>query len=505
MPVYSVKDIKGLYPYLIEIARLSKDEGDDIPGRPPYHITPNDMSLYNKKLKSKSVSPIKINGEELTPFEVVELYRQLVYQDRQGEAGSKYFEKAEDGEIEENRFNKDVVLPTLSKGHHYWGKEWTQAQRLSTLIEFTSDRFHDVVEKRDPKFRMLRGYLSRNEESPNIEPRHLYPKEIKFIRDTAQKVKMNGFEKFACLIEEVNDQMRVIEIRFPAEKVKNAHMESKAYGYTPLFLSPVDEAGANIYFPTYPQFGQRYLFDERGCAVFKPSDGEPFEKCLNLDGVNARSSVLSRFEAYFSGELAPDAGLARNSYYLRKARVYLRFRKDKNLTPEQFYNLNVVHETLHLLNSTSHEHDHGPSDLNLFHGVREFLGVMTDQFSASQIVGNYYVFVQRVALDGRMNAEADFQDMKCNNDKNWEQKSIQCGKKNNEIRYLEQIRMNAEDAEEEYIEELVYKILFPKENIKDYNWGDERNIILNPNEIEGLIPAEEARRRNKTSRGEEGG
>jgi len=546
-----------LYPDLQDLARLHPDDGDDVQGRPPYQITPEDIDLYHKSPgPGDEVPAINVGGRTQTSFKIIELYRQLVHHDKKDNLS-----EVTDGNIGESRWHKRVVIPKYAKGHHYWGKRWTPMRRLTSFLSNYKEMFNELTGKMDQAFPRAKSYImgkvsSKNDfDDTNLEISDLSEEESGFIKTLADDVKKGGFERYASLLEMGEKYAKTLKIHVVPGRVRHARMESKAFGYTHLFI--MDDSPVLLI--KYPDFGQANFFDHRGCIFLKDEEGRPVrnkrgrkvELCMQLDGINKRGTVLENYLKPYSTEYDFTQGMpeklhykwGRIAYYLRKARVYNLHRynmqelKDPATRESIFYKGIVLHEFLHYRNSTipaaSEVLSSGMNDASqiydrlldellepaeitenlmggwLLHSGRALIGMgevvektarhfienLSDPYDRNHVAGTYLVYLQAVALEGEMVAEEKLRErrrvLRMNGGD--ENTDPQCRDLERSLHFVRQLAILAVDAEERLIEDEVYSVLFDKEDLKEFEWATEEDLILNRNEIgqNGLLRREE--------------
>lgn len=514
MSIYKVKDVRDLYPHLQEIARLNAD--DDPPGEVPYHISPADMDLYYKSPgPGDDIPAIMINGRSLMAFEIVELYRQLAYFDKHDDEAGRL-----DGRIEASEDERQVTIPQYAMGHHYWGPEWTIDRRLSFFISLYREIYDSEMGKVDITFPNAKSYtegnadrearqtrpLRQKEENEKKEKKKKRKEEKEKILELIDEIKCAGHETYASLIGESMKYMRVREILVPAEKREQAYMEAKSFGYTQLFPRGNESV---ISFLAYEQFGQKdNFFGERRCAWMTTAAGEKITRCMPLDGLNIRNDALDSFvELYCKGEdvrekrgEALDYKWARMSHYMRRARVYnyLRYdipelRDDKKL--QAFFQKAVIlHESIHYRNAQPVSVFE--SFLNGHFGIDEILNLLrniNNPYYRNHIMGYYYVQLQRVALERSIVVRREINELKRlhNAGGDGECQCSKCKDLRSRLHFLTQLGVLAEDAEERLIEDEIYSIFFKPSQLSEACAGSPRDLALNRNEVEELLPREE--------------
>lgn len=510
MSIYKVKDVRDLYPHLQEIARLNADDGDDSPGEVPYHISPSDIDAYYRSPgPGDSISAIMIDGRPLTAFEIVELYRQLAYFDKHDDEEGRL-----DGRIDASVDEGQVTIPQYAMGHHNWGPEWTIGMRpgffLSLYPEMYLSEVNELEKKQpDKRFENAESYTEGNADREAKQTRPLGSAENEKILEFIDEIRDAGHETYAKLIEDSVKYMRVREILLPAEKREQAYMEAKHFGYTQLFDLGNESVISLI---AYPQFGQKYnFFGERRCTWMTTAAGEKITRCMPLVGLNNRNDALDSFVGlYCKGEdvrerkgAALDYKWARMSHYMRRARVYnyLRYdipelRDDKKL--QAFFQKAVIlHESIHYRNaqpaSFFESFISGHFGIG---GILDFFHKIGDPYHRNHVMGYYYVQLQRASLERSIIVRRDINKLKRlhNSGNDGECQCAKCKDLRSRLHFLTQLEILAEDAEERLIEDEIYSIFFKPSQLSEACAGSPKDLALNRNEVEELIPREERKR-----------
>lgn len=505
MSIYRVKDVRDLYPQLQEIADLHADDGEDSPGEVPYHISPSDIDAYYRSPgPGDSIPAITVDGEPLTAFEIVELYRQLAYFDKRDDGAGRL-----DGRIGASEDERQVTIPQYAMGHHYWGPEWTIGRRLSLFISLYREIYDSEMAKVDISFPNAKSYTEGNADMEARQTRFLNQKEEKKIRTFTDEIRRAGHGTYASLIEDSMKYMRVREIFVPAEKREQAYMEAKHFGYTQLFDLGSEPVISLI---AYPQFGQKYnFFGERRCTWMTTAAGEKITRCMPLVGLNNRNDALDSFvDLYCKGAdvrerkgATLDYKWARMSHYMRRARVYnyLRYdipelRDDKKL--QAFFQKAVIlHESIHYRNAQpasfieSFMGGHFGID-----GILDFFHNIGDPYHRNHVMGYYYVQLQRVALERKIVVRREINELKRLHETGdeGECQCTRCKDLRARLHFLTQLGILAEDAEERLIEDEIYSIFFKPSQLSEACAGSPRDLALNRNEVEELLPREERKR-----------
>lgn len=478
MAQYPLSDVVGLYPRLQEIAHLTRDEGDLSPTAIPYQISPDDIQEYYKSRRE----PLTIGGRELTLFEIVELYRQLVLFDKK--------DGNIDGKIGTPKDKETVYLPRFAHGYHYWGKGWTPEKRVDLFIETYRSSFDELMKTVNQKFPNARSYLEGKIDSSRTRIRSLRNEEKEFVHKTAEGLRNNQKPQYADLLEKALDVMNVLSVYTAPEMREPAYTQASSFGYSHLF--PAD--GENqILLISYPQFKQWNFFDRRHCAKI-----EGVERCMPLVGLNTRKDVIRNYlKVYSLGEDLLDGNektfgykWARMSQYLLRTRVYNYFKYAQDIPQDLFFRMLVLHETLHYRNSS----------LGLMYKtsgstekVKLLLLGLTDPYICNIIKGEYYVNIQRSAMERKLELTMEIEDLKQANAHLGPEKTEYIDQLRGQISFLEQLGSLAGEAEENIIENEVYDVFFGAENLREHPWATETTQILNPNEVE-LIKREEGRK-----------
>ena len=492
-----VKDLRDIYARLIEIARLRKDEGD-VDGRPPSTISPADIVMWGAKRRNEGLPGIKIDGRSLNIFEVVELYRQLVYYDRIGK--TKLFHKGvEDCVLErdtdESRKTKDknlyVHVPNIPEGYQYWGKDWTPQVRLTVFINFYSEFLMEMSKKVDPNFPRAEAYVNGlRQKVDDIRP--VDEKEMKFIEEFAKEIENRNGGKYSKHLIESIPKIRILEILVPAEHVGEAAYESKVYGYTHLFTTDGEPA---IYFPIYRQFGQKYFYDERNCKRLRNINKEEFPACMPLVGLNDRNEALDQhIRLYEEGKYFTrgdqEYKWGRMDTYLHKRRVYNYFRYDVNIPAKLFSKMLILHESLHERNAESSENveEHlkikSPPAVLIETMIESFKNI-TDPYERYHAGGAMCVYLQRFALEGKETVKSEKNKVCRELRKKPDDRELmeKCDRLDTELNFFEMLNKLAAEAEERMVEDEVYEVVFGS-NIPEIKYvKDERDLIQNPNEM----------------------
>lgn len=502
MSIYKVKDVRDLYPHLQDIANLHADDGDDSPDGVPYHISPSDIDAYHRSPgPGDSISAITIDGRPLTAFEIVELYRQLAYFDKHDDEAGRL-----DGRIDASVDERQVTIPQYAMGHHYWGPEWTIDRRLSFFVSLYREIYDSEMAEVDLAFESAMGYTEGNVDREAQQTRFLNQKEEEKILTFIDEIRCTGHETYASLIEESMKYMRVREILLPAEKREQAYMEAKHFGYTQIFDLGSEPVISLI---AYPQFGQKYnFFGERRCTWMTTAAGEKITRCMPLVGLNNRNDALDSFVGlYCKGEdvrerkgAALDYKWARMSHYTRRARVYnyLRYdipelRDDKKL--QAFFQKAVIlHEALHFRNAQPLE-SLLEGDLSVGN-ILDILRNITNPYYWNHLKGSYYVYLQRVSLERSIVVRREINKLKRlhNSGDDGECQCAKCKDLRSRLHFLTQLGILAEDAEERLIEDEIYSIFFKPSQLSEACAGSPKDLALNRNEVEELLPREERKR-----------
>ena len=477
MATYSLSEVQDLYPKLQEIARLTGDDGDFSTTDSPYQISPNDIEKYYKD----RVEPLTIKGRELTPFEIVELYRQLVILDKRD--GNL------DGKISPLKKKDNVYLPRFAHGYQYWGKEWTPERRLNVFVSIYSHIINPLLKDVDLRFPNARNYLSGKIDSSKTRIRPLRNQEKEFVLGVASDLRQKEKPQYADLIEESVDKMAVLNVFAIPETREPAHTQASAFGYSHLFpLSSEKE----ILLMAYPQFKQWNFFDRRHCAKI----GE-VERCMPLVGLNTRKDILSDYlKPYSLGEdlTNGDPGMFgykwfRIPQYLLRARVYNYLKYDQDIPQDIFFKMLVLHEALHHRNGSFYI---SRKTSDVFKTTKIFLKSFVDPYIRNTIKGEYYVLLQRAALEKIRTLTMEIEDMTRSKACFDEDPQRYADGLRGQIAFLEQLSALASEAEENVIEQEVYDVFFGEANLHEHKWTDEKGQILNPNEVE-LIRREDSR------------
>lgn len=494
MPSYSIKDVMGLYSRLQDIARMNPDEGDMRSGSPPYKITPEDINVNLQKQRDLGDSgSLKIDGVELKPFEIVELYRQLcVFDKKDGRF---------DGKMNYPMFGERVTLPLVAKGHHFWGDEWTPINRLMTFITANASTVSTMMQEVDRDFKVAKGFTMASIDRTRTRTRPLMfnveddadlstYSESQYIEDIARELDARGFEGYASLIDEARGYMAVLEVYIVPELRMSPEMEAKDFGYTHLFNLGNESA---IKIMTYPQLGESEIYMTRRPAALTTLDGIEVERFVHLVGEDSRAKIFEEFlKPYYQGRPIADTSEERLSerwkkisHYLRRARVYNYTRYDHEITPALFKKMLILHESLHYRNSHVPEVVGALRDAKTY--VEKIIHVarhMADPYERNHALGAILVELQAISLEASLQVYIKL-DSLC---KDMAKRDLnpaddpECRRLLEEYRCLEQLRVLAEDAEERLVEDEVYSVFFKADDLQEFDRAfDEERLVLNPN------------------------
>lgn len=530
MPFYKVKDVMGLYPDLIKVARLHQDDGDTDPVEPPYQMTPEDLDKYNSTFTFLRPD-IKIKGRQPTIFEMVELYRHLVYYDKA--------DGALDGNIGKSQHDETVTIPFYAEGYHYWGESWQPLNRLTAFLDsLPPGMLNEVIKEFEhPDFELSKSSALDTVKDFNEKGKLPTEKERKFIRDLIQEVSEDGFVEYSDLLKLLEaDDFRLVRIHdhyVIPDITERSGVEAKEFGYVDIYDFGDD---SKVFFVRYPQFGQKgNAFASRDVTVLYNSQKKPVERWAPLAGWNEwREAYQDNLERYAKekplrvengkSERERDYKWARIGYYLRRARVYniLRYElwcKKKGedekvahrfgtmdgkkvkfrlgIEQEKFFRCVVLHEALHYRNIKAPRTM--PDLINIKTMLPTILNLMRyggKNYDVYHFIGNFLVHLQRVADEG-------WRDFKIKRAKLCDKLEKEgkdpandptCQKINRYLGLLEQLRILAVDAEERLVEDEVFSVLFTEEvkegRVRKPDWYDPKALILNKNEIELLMREE---------------
>jgi hypothetical protein len=493
MPYYPVKDVKGLYPSLVQVARLHQDEGDDRGDVPPYQITTSDLEAYFSLTRSKKMPAISIGGRTLTAFEIVELYRHLVYFDTvDSRSGMR------DGAIKDTRDNELVTLPALARGYHFWGDQWTPARRLSFFLSTYGSTYVRIKKETnlDPQFPYSRMLEDNHADVRNTDTRPLHDYEWKFIEDLSAEINNKGFPEYSELLCGNKENFQVLEIRIAkGQKNTASAMEAREFGFTSLFAVNGD-TDTPIYLVSYPQYGQRENVFAKRCRYSSGKD------CKPLVGLNSRKDAIGEYVGpYSKGESlsvngdSPDYKWRRMPGYLENARVYNYLRYDMNIDQYEFFKGAVLHEALHKRNTMKPDVLVRLSNLSTAIGeVKRIFRSGLSRYEYSHLLGYYLTNLQANAFEAKLILKARLgacvtRVKEEGRDPNTDS---ECVKIKADLQYMQQLQILAADAEEKTVEDEVYSTIYADKELHEYRWASEEGLTLNPNEIELLRREERA-------------
>lgn len=471
MPIYQVRDFAKLYPQLQEIAKLSDDGDDEL----PYMISDADIDLY---FGPNPPDEPKIANQEI--FKAVELYRQLAIYDR--------YDGPRDGLISPSFYDYQIILPSHAHAYHYWGKTWTPAQRLKTYLTVHQKTYAEIRASIDMSFPNARSFIEGHIDTSFTRQRPLYGDEGKFITDFAKQLDDRGFQNYGDMLRQGIKYMRVLNI-YIEPKSKTPYTEAKERGFTYIFSI---HSQPTIYLINYPELGQTHFFRPRYC---KEVNGR--KRCVPFVGKNTRGDVINAYlRPYVEGiDIARgkrgerlEYKWSRMPFYLSKARIYNYFRYDlpqlDSALFKTYARLLVLHETIHFRN-TRNPFGNG----SIFGALKHLSGQISDPYTAYHANGYHLMQVQRIALEGYLTTKRKLEDSieRAPEGGRTKEEALELNRLFYRFCIADQLLTLVEEAAEALVEEEVYGILFDRKDLKEFRWmPDEKELVLNPNEIELL-------------------